>query len=109
MRANPHEYELVAPGTLQEVLGLYASEPASWLPLAGGTDVMVLYAAGKLQARKLVSIGGLRELRNIEVTSSEVRIGAGCTYTDLRQHPVIANELPLLARAAAWTGCSTRR
>src|SRR3982074_830988 len=65
---------------------------------------MVLYAAGKLQARKLVSIGGLRELRNIEVTSSEVRIGAGCTYPDLRQHPVIANELPLLARAAAWTG-----
>jgi CO/xanthine dehydrogenase FAD-binding subunit len=51
-----------------------------------------------------VSIAGLRELRNIEVASSEVRIGAGCTYTDLRQHSVIANEFPLLARAAAWTG-----
>ena len=104
MRANPAEYELVAPGSLQEVLGLHASEPGSWLPIAGGTDVMVLYAAGKLQARKLVSIGGLRELRNIEVTSAEVRIGAGCTYTDLRQHSAITNEFPLLARAAAWTG-----
>lgn len=104
MRANPTEYELVAPGTLQEVLALHASEPGSWLPIAGGTDVMVLYAAGRLQARKLVSIAALRELRNIEVSSAEVRIGAGCTYTDLRQHPVIANEFPLLARAAAWTG-----
>ena len=65
---------------------------------------MVLYAAGKLPARKLVSIGNLRELRHIEVTSSEVRIGAGCTYTDLRQHSVIAKEFSLLARAAAWTG-----
>jgi CO/xanthine dehydrogenase FAD-binding subunit len=104
LRANPTEYELVAPGTLQEVLALHASEPGSWLPIAGGTDVMVLYAAGRLQARKLVSIAALRELRNIEVSSAEVRIGAGCTYTDLRQHPVIANEFPLLARAAAWTG-----
>jgi CO/xanthine dehydrogenase FAD-binding subunit len=104
LRANPAEYELIAPGTLQEALKLYASEPGSWLPIAGGTDVMVLYAAGKLQARKLVSIAGLRELQNIQVTSEEVRIGAGCTYTDLRQHSVIANEFSLLTRAAAWTG-----
>jgi CO/xanthine dehydrogenase FAD-binding subunit len=104
LRANPAEYELAAPGTLQEALGLYANEPGSWLPIAGGTDVMVLYNSGKLHARKLISIAGLRELRNIEITSNEVRIGAGCTYTDLRQHSIIANEFPLLARAAAWTG-----
>ena len=104
MRGNPADYELVAPGTLPEVLALYGSEPGSWLPIAGGTDVMVLYAAGKLPSRKLVSIANLRELRNIEVASSEVRIGAGCTYTDLRQHSIIANEFPLLAQAAAWTG-----
>jgi CO/xanthine dehydrogenase FAD-binding subunit len=104
LRANPADYELAAPGSLQRVLTLYANEPGSWLPIAGGTDVMVLYAAGKLPARKLVNIGDLRELKRIEVTSSEVRIGAGCTYTDLRQHSVIAKEFSLLARAAAWTG-----
>jgi len=104
LRADPADYELAAPGTLERVLALFADEPGSWLPIAGGTDVMVLYAAGKLPARKLVNIGDLRELRRIEVTFSEVRIGAGCTYTDLRQHSVIANEFPLLARAAAWTG-----
>jgi CO/xanthine dehydrogenase FAD-binding subunit len=104
VRSNPADYELASPGTLQGVLALHASEPGSWLPIAGGTDVMVLYAAGKLPARKLVSIGNLRELRYIEVASPEVRIGAGCTYTDLRQHSVIAKEFPLLAQAAAWTG-----
>src|SRR5258708_36475910 len=104
MRPDPADYELIAPGNLKAVLALFADEPGSWLPIAGGTDVMVLYAAGKLPARKLVNIGDLRELRRIEVTFSEVRIGAGCTYTDLRQHSVIANEFPLLARAAASTG-----
>ena len=104
MRADPADYELAAPGTLEKVLALFADGPGTWLPIAGGTDVMVLYSAGKLPARKLVNIGDLRELRRIEVTLSEVRIGAGCTYTDLRQHSIIVNEFPLLARAAAWTG-----
>jgi CO/xanthine dehydrogenase FAD-binding subunit len=104
MRANPAGYELVAPRTLQEVVALLADEPGTWLPIAGGTDVMVLYAAGKLTSRKLVSICGLPELRSIEITPSEIRIGAGCTYTDIRKHYVIENELPLLVRSAAWTG-----
>ncbi|HWY03677.1 MAG TPA: FAD binding domain-containing protein, partial [Candidatus Acidoferrum sp.] len=34
----------------------------------------------------------------------EIRIGAGCTYTELREHEVIAREFPLLASAARWTG-----
>jgi CO/xanthine dehydrogenase FAD-binding subunit len=81
-----------------------ADEPGAWLPIAGGTDVMVQYAAGKLAARKLVSIWNLPELRQIEVTPDGVRIGAGCTYTDLREHAVVASAFPLLASAARWTG-----
>jgi CO/xanthine dehydrogenase FAD-binding subunit len=104
MRARPSEYELVAPGSLPAVLELLASEPGAWMPIAGGTELMVQYGAGKLSARKLVSLWGLPELRSIESTGQEVLIGAGCTYTDLRNHPVVAREFPLLARAASWTG-----
>ncbi len=104
MRANPSDYEMVAPGSLHATVALMASEPGVWLPIAGGTDVMVQYAAGNLRARKLVSIWNLSELRRIEATVDEVRIGAGCTYTDLRQHRIVASEFPLLAAAARWTG-----
>jgi OHCU decarboxylase len=65
---------------------------------------MVQYAAGNLPARKLVSIWNLPELRRIEVTAGEIRIGAGCTYTDLRKHELVGREFPLLAAAARWTG-----
>ena len=65
---------------------------------------MVQYAAGKLPARKLMSIWNLPELRKIAVSQNEICIGAGCTYTDLRRHEVVARELPLLARAASWIG-----
>src|SRR5712691_7491574 len=104
MRADPADYELIAPGTLREVVALLAAEPGAWLPIAGGTDVMVQYAAGKLAARRLVSLWNLPELRNIEVRPSEILIGGGCTYTDLRQHTAVGSEFPLLASAASWTG-----
>jgi CO/xanthine dehydrogenase FAD-binding subunit len=104
MRSDPADYQLVAPGSLQAVISLLAEEPGAWMPIAGGTDVMVQYAAGKLPARKLVSIWNLPELRRIEVLPDEIQIGAGCTYADLREHPVLQREFSLLASAASWTG-----
>jgi OHCU decarboxylase len=104
MRSDPSDYEMVAPGSLSAIVSLLAKEPDVWLPIAGGTDVMVQYAAGKLSARKLASIWNLPELRQIDVTPGEIRIGAGCTYSDLRTHEIVETEFPLLARAARWTG-----
>ena len=104
VRAHPAEFELLAPPTLPAVLSLLAHEPGEWLPIAGGTDVMVQYSAGKLPARKLVSIWNLPELRRIEVSADEIRIGAGCTYTDLREHELINREFSLLSTSASWTG-----
>jgi CO/xanthine dehydrogenase FAD-binding subunit len=104
MRSDPAEFDLVAPGNLHAVVALLADEPGVWLPVAGGTDLMVLFAAGTLAARRLVSIWNLPELRQIEVFAHEIRVGAGCTYTDLREHVVVRQEFSLLASAAAWTG-----
>jgi len=104
MRSNPADYELIAPARLRAVVQLLADEPGQWLPIAGGTDVMVQYAAGKLPARKLISIWNLPELRGIEILPEEIMIGAGCTYSDLREHEMIGREFPLLVSAARWTG-----
>src|ERR1700694_2996829 len=104
MRSDPADFEVIAPGTLQAVVSRLADEPGQWVPIAGGTDVMVQYAAGKLPARKLISIWNLTELQGIEILPGEIKIGAGCTYTELREHDVIVREFPLLASAARWTG-----
>ena len=104
MRANPSDYELVSPGTLRGVLELLAQEPGSWTPIAGGTELMVQFGAGRLAARRLVNIFGLPELTAITVEPQSIRIGAGVTYTAIRRHAEIAARLPLLARAASWTG-----
>jgi OHCU decarboxylase len=104
MRSDPADFELLAPGDLPSVVSLLSTNPGEWLPIAGGTDLMVLYAAGKLTGRKLVSLWNLPELRRIEVSDHEISIGAACTYSDLRRHEIVQRELPLLAAAARWTG-----
>lgn len=104
MRANPAEYELVSPSGLDPVLALLAAEPGVWTPIAGGTELMVQFAAGRLKARKLVNICGLPELTGIRGTVEGVRIAAGTTYTQLRQSALLAEGWPLLVRAAGWTG-----
>jgi CO/xanthine dehydrogenase FAD-binding subunit len=104
MRADPAQYRLVSPGNLQAALSLLAFEPARWLPIAGGTDVMVLYSAGKLPNRNLLNIWNISELRQIEILPDRMRIGAACTYTSIRTHETISREFPLLATAASWTG-----
>lgn len=104
MRSDPADHELIAPASLQGVLSLLAEEPGGWLPIAGGTDLMVQYASGKLPARRLVSLWNLPELRRIDVSDDDVGIGAACTYADLREHEVVQREFPLLTKAASWTG-----
>ncbi len=104
MRSNVTEYELIAPGTLQGVLQTLAAQPGEYLPVAGGTEVMVMLGVGKLQAKRLVSLWGVKELRFIRETPETLTIGAGATFTDIRKNKMIAEEFPLLVQAASWTG-----
>src|SRR5271157_1216833 len=81
-----------------------ASEPNTWRPFAGGTDLMVLLEAGKLPHTRYLSIWHLPELRGIQVTPENITLGATTTYTQVRRHNLLATEFPLLGSAAAETG-----
>lgn len=104
MRGNAAEHELIAPGTLGAVLELIASSPGQWTPIAGGTELMVAFAAGRLNAGRMVSLWDVKELRFIETRPGKVMIGAGTTFSDIRYSPVIAAEFSLLDEAASWIG-----
>jgi CO/xanthine dehydrogenase FAD-binding subunit len=97
-------YDLRVPATLVDALQLLASDPGRWQPFAGGTDLMVLLEAGRLQHTHYVSLSRLSELRVIQASGSEVSIGAMTTFTDVRRHSVLAAEYPMLCAAAAETG-----
>jgi CO/xanthine dehydrogenase FAD-binding subunit len=104
VRGNAEAHEMVAPGSLAAVLELMADQPGHWTPIAGGTELMVAHAAGRLPASKLVSLWGIPDLRFVTARPESIAIGAGVTFTDIRNHAGIAADLPLLAKAATWIG-----
>jgi CO/xanthine dehydrogenase FAD-binding subunit len=101
MRSRVPSYELIAARDLPHALSMLSE---GFRPIAGGTDVMVLFEAGKLAHKKWISIRRLPELRSIDVTADHVTLGALTTYTDVRRSAILASEFPLLAEAAAQTG-----
>src|SRR5687767_13014070 len=104
MRAYIPDYRVVSPTDLSETLALLAREAGVWKPFAGGTDLMVLLEAGKLAHKNYLNIWNLAELRGIEVSPEQVRIGALTTYTEVQEHPLLRAEFPMLCQAASETG-----
>jgi len=104
VRGNIPAYDIEAPSSLSDALQRLADEPGAWTPFAGGTDLMVVLEMGRLPVGRYLSILGLPELDGISVGDDEVRLGANTTYREIRDHAVLADEFPMLVRAAIETG-----
>jgi len=104
MRGNPESHELISPSSLAGVLAQLSAAPGIWTPIAGGTELMVAHAAGRLNASRLINLWGLPELNFIRVSDNSVAIGGGVTFGQIRKHETIASDFPLLSKAASWIG-----
>ena len=104
MRAYVPDYEIVAPENLDEMLRMLARDPGMWRPIAGGTDLMVLFEAGKLPYKKLISLTRIPQLHGFTASGSHVTLGGMTTYSEIRRSEILQREFPLLVRAASWTG-----
>ena len=104
MRGDVPSFHMQAPQSLEEALKLLKNEAGQWQPFAGGTDLMVLFEAGKLPQKKYMSLHLLNELRGITTLSETMTLGALTTFSHIRQHPVLQEEFPLLVQAAREVG-----
>ena len=102
MKGDVAGYDLVSAKSLGELLALL--DAGTHRPLAGGTDVMVVLAMGKLTPSRFVDISRVAELRGIDVAGSAITLGALTTYTDVQSHPVLRAEFPMLCQAGSETG-----
>jgi CO/xanthine dehydrogenase FAD-binding subunit len=104
MRGDVPACAVQAPGTLREALALLAAEPGRWRPLAGGTDLMVPFAAGRLGDTRFLSLHRLDELRRIDADPEGISFGALVSYTQVRRHDQVQRMFPNLVRSAEVTG-----
>jgi xanthine dehydrogenase small subunit len=101
----PIEPPVVSPRSLREAYAVIAGELHR--PMAGGTDLLV-QITGEIgdPPDRVLDLWGLDELRGISVEGDALVLGALTTYTEIRQSPLVAEHLPVLAEAAATIGAA---
>jgi CO/xanthine dehydrogenase FAD-binding subunit len=94
--------DVVSARTLDDALRLRSEHP-DFLPIAGGTDVMVELNFDRARPPGLLNLADVPELRAWSRENGRVRLGAGVTYTELRRPP-LAELFPALADASRTVG-----
>jgi carbon-monoxide dehydrogenase medium subunit len=87
----------MAPASVEEALALRAERGDEATVLAGGTFVGILMNQGLLAPTALLSLGGVHELRRVEVLDGELRLGAMATHRTVERS--VGDGWPALARA----------
>ncbi|QNE16804.1 2Fe-2S iron-sulfur cluster binding domain-containing protein [Kribbella qitaiheensis] len=87
--------EFLRPASLDDVLGVLADRPDARI-VAGSTDAGVEVNLRGVRAALVVAVDRLPELREFEVGSSEIRIGAALTLSEIER--LLDGRVPLLAQ-----------
>ena len=107
MPAIISDHHVVTPPTRDEALRfLAAHRDEGWVPLAGGTDLMVgLYRDRNPPGRRWLNLWELRpELAAIGREGELIRVGGLATMTELRRSSLLRAACPLIAQAASVVG-----
>lgn len=96
-------YRVYAPTRLEEAIA-HLSECTELVPVAGGTDLLVVEPDRRAAMTRVLSLLEIEEIRDIETTANAMTIGAAVTFTRLRRSPDVATHFPMLAAAAATIG-----
>jgi carbon-monoxide dehydrogenase medium subunit len=97
------EFDYYRAGSVAEASDLLRKHPGAKL-LAGGHSLIPLLKLRLASPPALIDIGRIGELRGIAVNKNAIRIGALTTHAELASSPVLAEQCPVLAEAAALVG-----
>ena len=95
------EFDYAKPSGVKEALRLLARRvPGGAVPLAGGSDLVAWLRDGAVAPGLLVDVKGLDELRGIRFKAGKLWLGAGTTFAEIIESPLVRKHAPILAEAA---------
>ena len=90
----------IEPASLRDVISELSDEGEAACLIAGGSDLLGELKEGVAEYRRLVSLGGLDELRVVERGPEGLRLGALTTLSRLELGPELSAPYGILAEAA---------
>jgi aerobic carbon-monoxide dehydrogenase medium subunit len=101
---KPAAFELHAPESVDEVVGLLSEHGDEAKVLAGGQSLVPMLALRLTRFEHLVDVNRVASLSGIERRDGELRIGATTRHRTVERDAEAAATAPLLARATAKVG-----
>jgi carbon-monoxide dehydrogenase medium subunit len=90
-------FELHRASSLDEATGLLGRFGDDAIPIAGGTELLLLLKLGFGAYGHLVDLRGIPELSGISFAEGVVEIGAAVTHREIERSPVVRERIPALA------------
>jgi len=97
-------FDYIRAQTIEQALQLLADPAHVSRPLAGGTDVLVLTRHEKPVFDRVVDISRVAEMKVIERQGDEITIGAGVTFTEAAENPLLQAVAGCLVEASLTVG-----
>jgi carbon-monoxide dehydrogenase medium subunit len=95
------QVEWLAPSSLDDALTLRAERGDDATVIAGGSFLGILINQGFLSPSAVLSLGGVRQLRGIEVVDGELRLGAMVTHREVERDARVRDGWAVLAHTFA--------
>lgn len=103
-----HEFDVIRPKTVAEMLAARKAHPASRL-IGGGTDILVNIRRGIEKPPVLIETNQVAELHGIFANEREIVVGASTTLTEIARHAAVLKHYPAIAAAADSIAGPTHR
>ncbi|MEH2532464.1 carbon-monoxide dehydrogenase medium subunit [Bradyrhizobium sp. AZCC 1588] len=97
----PAAFDYVRASSLAQAIDLLRDDPDGTKLLAGGHTLLPALKLRLASPALLIDIGGLAELKGIEISETGIRIGALTTHTELFASEPLNKELPVFRQAAS--------
>lgn len=98
----PAAFDYVRASSLSQAIGLMRDDPDRTKLLAGGHTLLPSLKLRLASPALLVDIGGLAELKGIEVSETGIRIGALTTHAELFASQPLNETFPVFRQAAGF-------
>ncbi|MDH3234805.1 MAG: 4-hydroxybenzoyl-CoA reductase subunit beta [Alphaproteobacteria bacterium] len=103
-----HDFELLRPTTLDEMVKARRKVPAARL-IGGGTDLLVNMRRGIETPETLIDTNGVSELTTVKASAKGFEIGASATLASVAQHEKLLENFPAITQAASAIAGPTHR
>ena len=97
----PAAFDYVRASSLAQAIDLLRDDPDGTKLLAGGHTLLPALKLRLASPELLIDIGGIAELKGIEISETGIRIGALTTHAELFASEPLNKELPIFRQAAS--------